>query len=59
MFVKNFDHTLERLELFHNGKCYKSDSKISIKTQFYFEKQPFTQLRVIKDTGRVSALSIA
>jgi alpha-mannosidase len=58
MYVKNFDHTLERQELFLNGKVYKDSSKISIKSQFYFEKKPFTSLKVIKNTGRFVSKSI-
>lgn len=40
MYYKNFDHTLERLNLFLTGKSYPQEQEISIKTQFYQAKVP-------------------
>ena len=58
MHYKNFDHTLERLQLFLNGKCFPEQQEISIKTQFYHHKAPLKSLKVIRDTGRVKASEI-
>ena len=58
MLHKNFDHALERLELFHNGKCYPKDQNISINTRFYSDKTPAQRLRVLRDTGRVPVQDI-
>ena len=59
MNYKNFDHTLERLNLFLTGKTYPEEQEISIKSQFYKEKRPVKDLRVIRDTGRVKSSEIA
>ncbi len=59
MFHKNFEHTLERFELFLNGKAYSKSQEISIDTQFYPEKLPLKSLKVIRNTGRVKPASIA
>ena len=58
MQYKNFDHTLERLELFLDGKCYPKEQEISIQTQFYPRLSPLKGLRVIRDTGRVKPNSM-
>ena len=58
MNYKNFDHTLERLNLFLTGKSYPAEQEISMKTQFYREIRPLRDLRVIRDTGRVKAEEI-
>jgi len=39
MLHKEFDVTLERLELFLSGKCYPEEYRVSIKSQLYFDKQ--------------------
>lgn len=59
MFHKNFEHTLERLELFLNGKAYSKDQQISINTQFYTEKLPVKSLKVIRNTERFQSKDIA
>lgn len=40
MLHKGFEHALERLDLFLTGKSYPDTQNISIKSQFYFDKQP-------------------
>ena len=59
MNYKNFDHTLERLNLFLTGKSYPAAQEISMKTQFYREIRPLRGLRVIRDTGRVRSEEVA
>ena len=44
-------HKIERFELLENGKCYPSNSDISLRSQLYFEKKPITSISFFKSNN--------
>jgi hypothetical protein len=54
MIVKNFNHTLDRLSLFFNGKNYPESEKVGLLNQIYEKEESLIEMKILRNTGRVS-----
>lgn len=58
MIVKNFNHTLERLDLFYDGKNYPEEDKIALIHRLYDAEFEIKNLKILRNTDRVSVNEI-